>query len=89
MGLLPMDLDILPPSDDRLFKLILTSPDAKPVLMDLISSIIKRSVVGVEVRNNEIPPNDTEEKAQRFDVNCQRTQGAVGVVRASVLNIAF
>ena len=24
MGLLPMDLDILPPSDDRVFKLILT-----------------------------------------------------------------
>ena len=24
MGLLPMDADILPPSDDRVFKLILT-----------------------------------------------------------------
>lgn len=76
MGLLPMDLDILPPSDDRVFKLILTSPDAKPVLMDLISSIIKRPVVGVEVRNNEIPPNDTEEKAQRFDVNCRIDDGS-------------
>jgi len=42
MGLLPMDLDILPPSDDRVFKLILTSPEAKPALMDLISAIIKR-----------------------------------------------
>ena len=41
MGLLPMDLDILPPSDDRVFKLILTSPDAKPVLMDLRSCIHK------------------------------------------------
>ena len=30
MGLLPMDFDILPPSDDRVFKLILTSPDATP-----------------------------------------------------------
>ena len=76
MGLLPMDLDILPPSDDRVFKLILTSPDAKPVLMDLISSIIKRPVVGVEVRNNEIPPSDTEEKAQRLDVNCRIDDGS-------------
>ena len=25
MGLLPMNMDILPPSDDRVFKLILTS----------------------------------------------------------------
>jgi hypothetical protein len=32
MGLLPMDADILPPSDNRVFKLILTSPTAKPVL---------------------------------------------------------
>jgi hypothetical protein len=32
MGLLPMDADILPPSDDRVFKLILTSPVAWPVL---------------------------------------------------------
>ena len=70
MGLLPMEADILPPSDDRVFKLILTSPDSKPVLMDLISSIIKRPVVDVVVRNNEIPPEDTQEKAERLDVNC-------------------
>ena len=41
MGLLPMGADILPPSDDRVFKLILTPLDAKPVLIDLVSSIIK------------------------------------------------
>lgn len=35
MSPLPMDMDILPPSDDRVFKLILTKDDAKPVLMDL------------------------------------------------------
>ena len=71
MGLLPMDIDILPPSDDRVFKLILTSPEAKPVLMDLISAIIKRPVVDVVVRNNELPAGDTEEKAERLDVNCR------------------
>jgi len=51
MGLLPMEADILPPSDDRVFKLILTSPEAKPALMDLISAIIGRSVADVVVRN--------------------------------------
>lgn len=69
MGLLPMNADILPPSDDRVFKLILTSPDATPVLMDLVSSILQRPVISAEVRNNELPPNDTGEKAERFDVN--------------------
>lgn len=71
MGFLPKGADILPPSDDRVFKLILTSPDAKPALMDLISAVIGRNVVNVEVRNNEIPPADTNEKAERLDVNCR------------------
>lgn len=76
MGLLPMDLDVLPPSDDRVFKRILTSPDSKPVLIDLISSIICRTVVEAKVRNNEIPTEDTEEKAERFDVNCRIDDGS-------------
>lgn len=76
MGLLPMDADILPPSDDRVFKLILTPEEAKPVLMDLISAVIKRPVVDVEVRNNEIPPEDTQEKAERLDVNCRIDDGS-------------
>jgi predicted transposase/invertase (TIGR01784 family) len=38
--------------------------------MDLISAVIGRAVVDVLVRNNELPPGDTEEKAERFDVNC-------------------
>jgi predicted transposase/invertase (TIGR01784 family) len=76
MGLLPMDLSLLPPSDDRVFKLILTSPEAKPVLMDLISAIIRRPVVDVVVRNNEIPTHDVNEKNERFDVNCKVDDGS-------------
>ncbi len=76
MGLLPMGADILPPSDDRVFKLILTAADAKPVLIDLISAIINRQVVDVVVRNNEIPPGDTSEKAERLDLNCRIDDGS-------------
>jgi predicted transposase/invertase (TIGR01784 family) len=76
MGLIPMDLDILPPSDDRVFKLILTSPEAKPALMDLISAIIKRPVVDVVVRNNELPAGDIDKKMERLDVNCRIDDGS-------------
>ena len=76
MSLLPMDIDILPPSDDRVFKLILTSPDSKPVLIDLIAATIRRPVVDVVVRNNELPLGDTEEKAERLDVNCRIDDGS-------------
>jgi predicted transposase/invertase (TIGR01784 family) len=76
MGLLPMDIFILPPSDDRIFKLILTSPEGKPALMDLISATIKRPVIDVVVRNNELSHDDTEEKAARLDVNCRIDDGS-------------
>lgn len=76
MGLLPKDLDILPPSDDRVFKLILSPETSKPILKDLISSIIQRPVIEVEVRNSEIPPEDNQEKAERLDVNCRIDDGS-------------
>ena len=76
MGLLPMDADILPPSDDRVFKLILTHPEAKQALMNLISSVIGRTVVDVILLPNELAPGDTEEKAERLDVNCKIDDGS-------------
>lgn len=42
MGLLPRDLDILPPSDDRVFKLILTDEKWTPGLINLISLLLYR-----------------------------------------------
>jgi len=70
MAILPMDADILPPSDDRIFKILLTHPDAKQVLMDIISAVIEQTVVDVRIRANEVPAMDVDEKNQRFDVNC-------------------
>jgi predicted transposase/invertase (TIGR01784 family) len=57
-------------------KLILTSPDSIPALIDLIAATIKRPVVDVVVRNNELPAGDTEEKAERLDVNCSIDDGS-------------
>jgi len=75
MGLLPMDIEILPPYDDRVFKLILTAEEAKPALLNLVSALIMRPVVDVSIRNNEIPPGDTDEKAERLDLNCVTDDG--------------
>lgn len=76
MGRLPMEADILPPSDDRVFKLILTDPGAKPGLMKLISAVIGRNVVDVTLYPNEPPPGSTEEKAERLDINCKIGDGS-------------
>ena len=76
MGFLPEDADILPPSDDRIFKLILASPDGKPALIDLVSALLGRHVLDVVVRNSEIPPGDTQEKAERLDLNCSIDDGS-------------
>ncbi|GBU20493.1 hypothetical protein R80B4_00371 [Fibrobacteres bacterium R8-0-B4] len=70
MTMIPPDADILPPSDDHVFKTLLTHPDAEPVLKSVISAAIERNVTKVLVRNNELQITDVEEKAQRLDVNC-------------------
>jgi len=70
MAKLPIDADILPPSDDHIFKTLLTRPDAKRVLMDVVSVSIERIVIDVVVRNTELPIADVNEKTERFDVNC-------------------
>ena len=70
MGILPKDIEILPPYDDRLFKAMLTKPEAKPALLFLAPQIVKRPVVNVLVRNTELPIEDVNEKAEQFDINC-------------------
>ena len=76
MGLLPMDIDILPPSDDRVFRVLMTTEEAKPVLMKLIAGVIGRPVVDVTVHNNELAISDIQEKMERFDVNCKTEDGS-------------
>jgi len=66
---------ILPPSDDRIFKLLLTHGDSGPVLKDVVAAIIGRKVKKVSVRNNDIPAEDTQEKQERLDVNCVTETG--------------
>ncbi|MDR0464468.1 MAG: Rpn family recombination-promoting nuclease/putative transposase [Treponema sp.] len=75
MSNLPMDADILPPSDDRIFKVLLTHPDAKRVLIDIISVVIDQNVIDVKIRGNEVPVMDINEKNERFDVNCTIDSG--------------
>jgi len=67
---LPADADILPPSDDHIFKTLLTHPEAEPVLRSVVSTVIEHYVLSVQIRNNELPSMDINEKAQRLDVNC-------------------
>ena len=71
----PPDADILPPSDDRIFKVLLTHPNAKQILIDVISTVIERNVTDVHIRGNEVPVMDIDEKNQRFDVNCTINTG--------------
>ena len=55
MGILPKDIELLPPCDDRIFKVLMTTLEAKPTLLYLASAIVNRPVVDVLIRNNELP----------------------------------
>ncbi|MDR1299706.1 MAG: Rpn family recombination-promoting nuclease/putative transposase [Oscillospiraceae bacterium] len=63
--------DILPPSDDGVFKTIMTHPDGEPVLRGVMSDVLDMNFVSVEVHNVELPISGTDEKQERFDVNCR------------------
>jgi predicted transposase/invertase (TIGR01784 family) len=76
MGLLPKDIDILPPTDDRIFRTLLVSPEAKPFLTKLVAGVIGCRVVDVTVHYNDTPISDIQEKAERFDVNCKTDDGS-------------
>jgi len=68
--------DLLPPSEDGVFKTLLTHPDAKPILRDVVESFLKFPVINVEVRSVEPPISDINEKRERFDVNCTIDDGS-------------
>ena len=76
MPILLSDDILFPPSYDFVFKAVLTHPNAKPALMDLISACINRTVVDVQIRNNELPVGDANEKNERLDVNCVIDDGS-------------
>jgi len=68
--------ELLPPSEDGVFKTLLTHPDAEPVLRDVIESFLRFPVTKVQVRNAELPIADINEKRERFDVNCSINDGS-------------
>ncbi|MDR2590957.1 MAG: Rpn family recombination-promoting nuclease/putative transposase [Oscillospiraceae bacterium] len=76
MAILPLNEDILPMSEDYVLKSVLTHPEAKPALMDLVSTFIHRKVTDVEIRNNELHSITTEEKNVRLDLNCVIDDGS-------------
>jgi len=70
MAIIPPDADILPPSDDHIFKTLLTHPSAECVVVDVVSAATNHNIVKAQVLNNELPITDTNEKNERLDVNC-------------------
>jgi len=70
MAIIPPDVDILPPSDDHIFKTLLTHPNAECVVVDVVSAATNHNIMSAQVLNNELPITDTNEKNERLDVNC-------------------
>ena len=68
--------DLLPPSEDGVFRTLLTHPEAKPILRDVVESFLHFPVTKVEVRNVEQPISEINEKRERFDVNCLIDDGS-------------
>jgi predicted transposase/invertase (TIGR01784 family) len=61
---------LLPPSEDGIFKTLLSSPKSGPVLRDILSAVLGTTITSATVRHSEPPIADIHEKRERFDVNC-------------------
>jgi len=68
--------ELLPPSEDGVFKTLLTHPDAEPILRDVIESFLRFPITRIQVRNTELPISDIKEKRECFDVNCSIDDGS-------------
>ena len=76
MGLLPMDLELLPPSDGRIFKLLMTPPGAKPGLIDLISGVAGLSVTDLDPLANGPSDEDADQETERLQFSCRLDDGS-------------
>ena len=68
--------ELLPPSEDGVFRTLMCHPEAKPVLRDVVESYLRFPVVSVQLRNAELPISDIGEKRERFDVCCTADDGS-------------
>jgi len=70
--LIPLDADLLPATDDGVFRSLLTrsTPESLLILTRLIGVTIGCDVSGVRVIQNEPAKETPQDKAIRFDVNC-------------------
>jgi predicted transposase/invertase (TIGR01784 family) len=69
---IPIDADLLPATDDGVFRALLTrnTPESRTILTRLIGVTIGCDVTGVRVIQNELAKETPQDKAIRFDVNC-------------------
>ena len=65
------EFQLLPPSDDGVFKSLMTRPEAEEVLKDLIGSILGCKIIDLRLIPNEIPIDVKGDKQERFDVACK------------------
>ena len=61
---------ILPPSENGVFKAVLTLPEAHIALVGAVAAFLDRQVKSVYLRNNDAPARDTSAKQEEYDVNC-------------------
>jgi predicted transposase/invertase (TIGR01784 family) len=62
--------EILPPTDDAVFKTLMTHPDTRDCLKDMIICYTGVKVQRVDLLNNELPVSNIMNKMERLDVNC-------------------
>ena len=61
---------ILPPSENGIFRSVLTLPESYIALVSSVAAFLDRPVMSVTLRNNDAPARDRNAKQEEYDINC-------------------
>ena len=65
---------ILPPYENGVFQAVLTLPEARAALEDVVAVVTDLSVESVMLRNNAAPSRDINAKQEQYDINAESSQ---------------
>ena len=61
---------ILPPYENGVFKAVLTLPEARVALKNVVEAVLAVPVKSVTLRQNAAPSRDISAKQEQYDINC-------------------
>ena len=78
--------ELLPLTDDYIFKRVFSYKGNESVLKDFLEAVLKTEITKIKIENSEIIPNETNEKRGLLDIKAQINDGTILDVEIQMKN---